>query len=207
MNDSSGDLKDYANIPQRNLRVRYRLGDAEFEAEGEVGDVNQHAVNFLSLVVRGNTVLSGEVSPKQLPLFDSAGAPTVTVIDKPSASNSRNDQLHSNGKVVDLLTYYLKFEVDTNTHEQKIGQRDQLLIITDYSHKYESKTWVMRSDYQTAYQILRRKPVKPPANLTARLSELDEQGYLVRGEQGGYALTIKGQRYVDNLREVRTNVQ
>lgn len=182
------------NFDNRNFRVRYRFGDKEFEAEGNVQDVNQHALTFLSAVMRGNGDANEQQSPVQIDLFD-------TVDESPKLTNNNVGKLHNitgNDKVEELLPFYTRIALNPETQEHQLTQHDQLLVITHFIQECMGKAEVERDDYKNAYYDLRLVPVKEPANLTARLNELIEQGYVVKGKANGFVMTLRGKNYIQD---------
>ena len=59
--------------------------------------------------------------------------------------------------VSDLVSFYRSVDLD--------DQQDQILVITFYYQEYEGFDALSLSDYENAYNLLQRVPVKPPSNM------------------------------------------
>jgi hypothetical protein len=95
-------------------------------------------------------------------------------------------------KPMDFIPFYRKIDPQ--------GQTDQMLVITHYYQKYQRLESLSQEDYDKAYAILRRVPIKAPTDLPSTIRNvLKRTNYLETVEKGQYRLTIAGEDHVDAL--------
>jgi len=95
-------------------------------------------------------------------------------------------------KPMDFIPFYRKIDPQ--------GQTDQMLVITHYYQKYQGLESLSQEDYDKAYAILRRVPIKAPTDLHSTIrNALKRTNYLETVEKGRYRLTIAGEDHVDAL--------
>lgn len=93
---------------------------------------------------------------------------------------------------MDFLTFYRRVNPESQT--------DQMLVITRYYQKYEGLESMSQEDYDKAYAILRRVPIKAPTDLHSTIRNvLKRTKYLQTVDRGQYGLTLIGEEYVDAL--------
>src|SRR5574341_551929 len=174
------------------LRVRYRYGDAEFEAEGAAKNVNQHTINFFGMLSQHQ---SNSADSVQLPLLiSSTEIPTLA----DNEISTTDDSTASPIKKPDLLTWYLQKATNSEAGEHSATQHEQLLIITLYIRDEGNRPYATTQDYKEAYEVLQRIPLDLPSNLSARLSENVKRGCLRKRDEG-YFITLEGEKVVEGI--------
>ncbi|MCZ7547171.1 MAG: hypothetical protein M5R40_28255 [Anaerolineae bacterium] len=164
------------------VRVRYRFGDAEMEAEGPPDRVEQYAGAFLTLAAQ-RPVIEGEV------LKEGDG---TLLLGKSGNVPSKISDDGGDHQSLDLCGLYRKLAPR--------NQAQQLMVINRH-HEYEGTESLTVKEYLEAYSALRRVGVSKPANIYARLNEAIQAGYLYEVEEGAgqYALTDQGREFVDSM--------
>lgn len=185
------------SAPQSNreIWVRYKLKDAEFEGKGLAEEIKPHAMAFLAMV-----------SNETPPMLITNRSDTVQVLegsDKPVfGDTSLSEKSFANGShnhsTATLLTFYLKYGWDAKLEKSILKQQEQLLLISYYISTHQNVEVLHLEEYRQAYAQLAELPVKVPANITARLNEL-VAGEFMRKVGDGYALTHKGKQAVRKL--------
>lgn len=185
-----------ASTPQKQgwLRVRYSFGNAQFEGEGAVDEINRHVEAFLAIVGRDKP--SATVNTIQQ--VSSVGENNEPL----SANNGSSKEVIPNGEnnhlVNSLTSFYLKYGWDAKTGKSAISQADQILLITYYHAKHKHIAQLSMGDYQQAYAELADLPIKVPGNISARLSEIVQNGCLKKAGSA-YSLTHKGEQAVEKI--------
>jgi hypothetical protein len=181
------------NLFPNKLRVHYKFPEGEFEAEGNVEDVNEHTKTFIMMLNHPSTVISSEA--------------TLSVQEnKPLSANnslSGSNGMNNTHLPISLVEFYTDTACDA-TGISDLGQREQILAITWYLSEHEGKSLMTLHDYQQAYLELAEIPVTLPNNLTARLSENVKAGLLVKSKDG-YKLTVRGKQQVRELLQLTSD--
>lgn len=178
----------------RLVRVRYRFKDAEFEAEGPAEIVSQHAGAFFSVLAQ-STALAKPNGDTQLPQLEGNNMPLLSDNGMQEGTTLSNGANHS---TISLEAFYLSVGWDASEGKSKLGQAQQILVITHYLAKFRQLECVTTADYAQAYAELDRLPVKMKKGFLTRLSEL-VRGESLRKVGKGYALTHKGEQSVASL--------
>ncbi len=180
--NSQSDYKGEDNSMDKRVRVHYRLGDDELEAEGPPEEVNKHTAVFLSVVAKGKSVQLQLPFPveEETPLLGESSDVSSVI-----RGNGRNQQ------PPDLLSVYLK--------KAPKSQWQEILVITYWYQQYEHHEHVSTKDYRDAYRMLRRAGVKEPANISARAQDAVDRTYLYKSYEDQYGLTVQGEQFVDSM--------
>jgi hypothetical protein len=180
----------------REIWVRYKFKEAEFEGRGSVEDIKPHVMTFLAIATNGNpSLLTANATEKTVVLEES---------DKPlSANNGLSEKSIANGSenhsTANLLTFYLKYGWDATTEKSILSQPNQLLLIGYYLTTYQNVELLHSEVYRQAYAELAEVPVTEPANITARLNTLISQEYMLRKANDSYVVTYKGKNAAQRL--------
>lgn len=175
-----------------NVRVRYRFGDKELEAEGPATEVEKHAVAFLSL--------AGEGKPVQLQLPE----PVIVIgegaeVKTPLLGESSDVAEKINGSVahensLDLVSFY-------HTLSPK-SQNEQIVAVTFFGGVHEARDFLTFDDYAEAFDKLLRagKAAKPPRNqLRDMVNNAEKRGLIYRVRNGAFALKDKGMEMAQRM--------
>lgn len=191
----TGDFK----LNDNHIEIEYQYGDSRFRGVGPADIVTMHASAFHAALDapfrdHGHKKLAVKVAPDQLPLFQENDP-------LPSGNDSGSDTAVSLELAVshstDFLTSYLQYNTKT--------QKQQLMVVTELADKPAGAKGLGLNEYRHYYDLLADIPVSLPANFTARLTELVEDGLMRRHDDGTYTLTYKGKQLVETLLIAKQN--
>lgn len=183
----------HLNDDKDRMRVRYRFGEAELEADGPVSDVNYHVGQFLSALAAVGSANS-KLGQKALPHYDQL--PLITHQQTGTEASGRD--VINGSDVQSQQEGIVAFMARMQGANPKLTQHDQLMLLTYYFTKFESRLGMDFSDYKDAFLELEQLPLAAPRNMSARLSELTKSGMLYVKE-GQYSLTLKGKSHAGDV--------
>jgi len=178
-----------------NLRVRYRYKtskfEAEFEAEGPIGEVNYHTGAFLSSVpLRKKSARKELPAPGQMPLFPESETPPLA--DDGALRESMDDNLKTHHAPQDMRTFYRE--------KSPKHQWEAVLVVTYYGQNCLRQPCLSLKDYEAAFTELRKIPVDVPGNLGSSVRIVTQRtDYLYTPEPGKFPLTDAGKEFVEKM--------
>lgn len=172
---------------EKAMKLRYKVGEIEFEAEGNPEDVEQQRLNFMDTVLPAaveamvRTRISTDnmlhyKTPDADPLLPEMSTPMLLTSDSSSAVTSINEFLNS---------------------KNFSSQIDTALGLVYYNEKHKCIP-----DFSTdeLKQYFRDAKIKVPANPSDVVSKLVGRSHIMESEsKGRYKLTRTGEGFIENF--------
>jgi len=180
----------------KEFYVRYNINGNEFEAKGQIEDVNRHTAHYTSIIAshlkQGVLQLKmPEVIETEMPLLADNGASVQEQI-------SSDVHLTNVPENPDLPTFYLEMAPKS--------QSDQVAVILYWHEKYANTKSLKIDGFDQAFETLKCANVKKPEKqkLSKMLNNSAYQaGLTYLSGTREFALTMQGKAYIEKMVSVQ----
>ena len=177
------------------LKLKYKVGEIEFEAEGPAEAVEQQRVNFINVVLPAavDAMVRTQAVIEHQPYIDAASQPAMLEAGLPVEPLATPNQLENDFSRTSLASFLKKYGV--------LSEQDFTLFAAFFDEQKNGKKSFSIDDVKKYYAEARR-PI--PTNPSMSLNRLAEKGYIMDAPRPAdvktgnyYMLTNDGITYIE----------
>lgn len=177
------------------LKLKYKVGEIEFEAEGPVEVVEQQRVNFMSAVlpVAVDAMVRTQAFTERQPYIEATAQPSMIESGVPDELLAISPRLENDFSRTSLASFLKKYG--------NLSEQDFTLFAAFFDERKNAKKSFSIDDVKKYYAEARR-PI--PTNPSMSLNRLAEKGYIMDAPKpvdvkngNYYMLTNDGIAYID----------